>query len=99
LSIKRDTAMTPAATRGQRVITVFHTCPRVSRTFNLPAMNKVRNPSPENETIMSFDNREDLREECPLGNERNPSLRRAVCVQTDAFDNVKTVGFVAPGNG
>jgi hypothetical protein len=34
-----------------------------------------------------------VRDECPLGNERKPSLRRAVCVQMEAFESVKTVGF------
>src|SRR5947207_7076517 len=52
LFIKRDTVMKPAATRGIRVITVFHTCPRLSRTFNLPAINNVRKPSPAKDTMI-----------------------------------------------
>jgi hypothetical protein len=52
LSIKRETAMKPAATSGTRARIVFQTCPRVSRTFNLPAINRARNPSPENETTI-----------------------------------------------
>lgn len=52
LSIRREMAITPAATRGDNAMTVFQTCPRVSRTFNLPAMKSVKNPSPANETII-----------------------------------------------
>jgi hypothetical protein len=45
----------PAATSGMRDSTVFHTCPRVSKTFSRPAANRVKNPSPANDTDVNFE--------------------------------------------
>ena len=42
----------PAATRGVRERTVFHTWPLVSRTLRRPAMKRVRKPRPAKETIL-----------------------------------------------
>ena len=47
-----ELAMIPAATRGVRERTVFHTWPLVSRTFNRPAVKRVRKPRPAKETIL-----------------------------------------------
>jgi len=83
-----ETAMIPAATRGVRERTVFHTWPLVSRTFKRPAVKRVRKPRPAKEI-----------EEWPLGKERYPSLRKVVLVQTEEVDNANTEGFAAVING